>query len=549
MAPVFPEEKMADDSRFPLLGRMKIAGKLASVPILFILAMGGILFYTVQTLEDQRSDAVTLDLTARQRPLIERYVHDVFVVSQGFEGNHQYSRQVLSQTLEALIDGGPAVHTLYRDEKVQLSPAPTPELREKLLEQKDQLRQLFAQADEFLKTSPADPLYASRLKGLEQSSEQLYFLANDAVKLFTAHSEGKIDAMIQREVWAGLAVGLLGILFSWYMARSILTPLGYVVTLAQGIAEGNLGQPRLAVASADEVGQLTLVCNRMLDSLKEVTSQTRMATENLNSASAEILASVQQQASATTEQAAAIQQTTATMEEVGQSGSQIAERSRQVASSAEATSRASRSGSQAVQDMARAMESIREQAEAVAGNIVGLSEKTQAVGEIIAAVNDTAEQSNLLALNAAIEAAAAGEQGRRFSVVADEMKHLADQAKSATVQVRSILEEIQKGINTSVMLTEEAVKRVESGKERADVVEGTIRQMDESIQESVGAFQQIVASTNQQQIGFEQVSQAMKNFRQTTEQTVVSTNQLEKAAANINALSQQLRKTVERYRL
>ena len=104
--------------------------------------------------------------------------------------------------------------------------------------------------------------------------------------------------------------------------------------------------------------------------------------------------------------------------------------------------------------------------EEVAENIVALSEKTQAVGEIIATVNDVAERSNLLALNAAIEAAAAGEQGNRFSVVANEMKNLADQAKDSTVQVRTILSDIQKGINSSVMLTEEAVKRVESGKQQ-----------------------------------------------------------------------------------
>ena len=102
------------------------------------------------------------------------------------------------------------------------------------------------------------------------------------------------------------------------------------------------------------------------------------------------------------------------------------------------------------------MEAIREQVEEVAEKIVALSQKTQAVGEIIATVNDIAEQSNLLALNAAIEAATAGEQGSRFSVVANEMKHLADQAKEATVQVRTILGDIQKGINSSVMLTEEA---------------------------------------------------------------------------------------------
>jgi methyl-accepting chemotaxis protein len=206
-------------------------------------------------------------------------------------------------------------------------------------------------------------------------------------------------------------------------------------------------------------------------------------------------------------------------------------------------------GLQAVQNSTRIMEGIREQAEAVAENVVMLSEKTQAIGEIIATVNDIAEQSHLLALNAAIEAAAAGEHGRSFSVIASEVKNLADQSREATVQVRSILGEIQKGINSSVMLTEEAVKRVESGKQQSDVADRTIREMIENIQQSVQAFQQIVAGSNQQQIGFVQVMQAIRDIGQATQQTAASTRQLEKAAVNLTALAQQLQKAVAIYRI
>ena len=155
------------------------------------------------------------------------------------------------------------------------------------------------------------------------------------------------------------------------------------------------------------------------------------------------------------------------------------------------------------------------------------------VGDILATVNDIAEQSHLLALNAAIEAAAAGEHGRSFSVVAGEIKNLADQSKAATVQVKTILGDIQKEINTSVMLTEEAVKRVDLGKHQADVAASAIRNMAANIDQSVQAFQQIVAGTNQQQIGFENVMQAMKDLSRGSEQAATSTRQTEKAAANL----------------
>jgi methyl-accepting chemotaxis protein len=378
---------------------------------------------------------------------------------------------------------------------------------------------------------------------------ELVKLNNEKAEAAVVHS----NELHSFSLYSTLIVLALTVAISFWLAQTITPaiadPVRTLTEAAKKIAAGNLRQDEMRVLSRDEIGELTGAFNNMLVSIKDMTGQTRVATQNLNSATAEILASTQEQAASTTEQAAAVQQTTATVEEINQSGNQISERAKQVAAAAEAASTTSNAGAQAVVNTSRTMESIREQAEAVAENIVALSEKTQAVGEIIATVNDIAEQSNLLALNAAIEAAAAGDHGRRFSVVANELKNLADQSKASTVQVRTILGEIQKGINTSVMLTEEAVKRVETGKQQAEVAERTIRQMTESTVSSVQAFQQIVAATNQQSIGFDQVTQALKNIRVASQQNAAGTQQMEKAAANLNALGQQLSKSVERYQL
>lgn len=352
------------------------------------------------------------------------------------------------------------------------------------------------------------------------------------------------NAMIVGGLAALTLVGIIGVV----VQRSITRPLGSFMQFVQRVGEGDLTQ-QSSISSNDELGDMGRALDLMVVGLKDVASQARFATENLSSASAEILASTQQQAASTGEQAAAVQQTTTTMEEVTQSGSQISERAKQVAATSESTATASQAGLQAMENTARTMEGIREQAEAVAENVVSLSEKTQAIGEIIATVNDLAEQSHLLALNAAIEAAAAGEHGRSFSVIASEVKNLADQSREATVQVRGILGDIQKGITSSVMLTEEAVKRVDAGKQQADVAKRTIRTMADSIEQSVQAFQQIVAGSNQQQIGFAQVVQAVRDIGQASQQTAAGTQQLEKSALNLTALSQQLQKAVERYRL
>jgi methyl-accepting chemotaxis protein len=339
-------------------------------------------------------------------------------------------------------------------------------------------------------------------------------------------------------------VALLGIA----TRLSITRRLGEFQQLVTLVGQGDL-TAKAAREGGDELGKLAHGLNQVVTRLKNTATETRAVSENLNAAAMELLASAKEQSAVTGEQVAAYQETNATMQQVSQSCSQIAEKAKEVTITAAAVSIANISGLDAVQKTNQTVEAIHEQAEAVAQNIVSLSEKTQAVGDILATVNDIAEQSHLLALNAAIEAAAAGEHGRSFSVVAGEIKNLADQSKAATVQVKTILGDIQKEINTSVMLTEEAVKRVDLGKHQADVAASAIRNMAANIDQSVQAFQQIVAGTNQQQIGFENVMQAMKDLSRTAEQAASGTRQTEKAAANLTDLGAQLGMATEGYRL
>ena len=383
--------------------------------------------------------------------------------------------------------------------------------------------------------------FRSAIKKMQDEENRLL---HDREKEALAKADLALNTILYGTAIAFVLVALVGFIIQ----RSISVPLRGFMGFVERIGTGDLTQ-KAPPASGDEVGKLGEMLDQMVLGLRDLAGQTRTATENLNSASAEILASVQQQVAGTREQAASVQEITATIEEVSQSGSQISERAKQVAASAEATASTTTQGLQSVQIATRSMEAIREQVETFAEHIVALSEKTQAVGEIIAAVTDIAERSNLLALNAAIEAAGAGEQGSRFAVVASEMKNLADQAKESTVQVQSILGAIQKGINSSVMLTEEAVKRAEAGREQAGRTEGVIRQMADTTQESVRAFQQIIAATNQQQIGLDQVTQGMKDIRQAAGQTATASAQLEKAVASVNALSQQLQRAAGRYKM
>jgi methyl-accepting chemotaxis protein len=345
---------------------------------------------------------------------------------------------------------------------------------------------------------------------------------------------------------------LVGVVLTAFIAMatrvSITRRVGEIQRYMTSVGAGDLAQKSVR-ESDDELGTLAKGLNRVVSRLTSMATETRIVTENLNSAAVDFLASAREQSALNGEQVAAYQETSATMQQVSKSCSQMSDRAKEITVTAEAVSIANTTGLDAVQKTNQTVEAIHEQAEAVAQNIVSLSEKTQAVGDILSTVNDIAEQSHLLALNAAIEAAAAGEHGRSFAVVAGEIKNLAGQSKAATVQVKTILGDIQKEINTSVMLTEEAVKRVDLGKHQADQAASAIRNMAANIDQSVQAFQQIVAGTNQQQIGFENVMQAMKDLSRGSEQAATTNRQAEKAAINLADLSKQLGAATEGYRL
>jgi methyl-accepting chemotaxis protein len=424
----------------------------------------------------------------------------------------------------------------------------------------DQHQQIFALAD--MKTNRAqktadnaavEEIWLNQIlpnaRKITTAAEQITAAAQAKQQLDREQLNAASQSTVMALGTATLVSIVIGCGVAVVLSRSMVTTVRSLADRAKQISEGDLRGEAVAKRGADELAQLADGFNVMLTNLRDLTGQILSVTENVNSAASQISSSAKQQASSTKEQAATVQEVTSTMQEISQSGAQIVAKAKEVAAVAEQASSASKSGMDAVQNTNRTMEAIREQVEEVAENIVALSEKTQAVGEIISTVNEIAEQSNLLALNATIEAAEAGAEGSRFSVVAGEMKNLADQAKECTVHVRKILGEIQKAINTSVMLTEEAVKRVESGKQQADVSETVIRQISSTTEESIQAFQQIIGATNQQQVGLEQVAQGMKDIDLAAQQTATGTGQLEQAVVNLSAMSKQLRTAVASYKV
>ena len=376
--------------------------------------------------------------------------------------------------------------------------------------------------------------------------------------------------------------------FFYFFARSLTLPLTNVVEAAQKIAGGNLAVEVTSESRQDEIGTLARAFTLMIQTLKEkaqiaekiaasdltvkVTplsdadtlgnafstmvqkqrSQIQQIIEGANvlaSAGSEIMASVSQLTSGAAETATSVSETTTTVEEVKQTADVTNQKAKHVSELGQRTLEISRAGLKSIEDTVNGMNRIREQMESIADMVVRLSEQSQAIGEIIATVNDIAEQSNLLAVNASIEAAKAGEQGKGFAVVAQEIRSLAAQSKQATTQVRNILFDVQKAIGSAVMATEQGSKAVEEGVKLSTQAGESIDVLAESITEATNAAIQIAASSQQQLIGMDQVVSAMENIREASAQTASTTKQTERAAHDLHNLGQRLQDIVKLYKV
>ena len=276
-----------------------------------------------------------------------------------------------------------------------------------------------------------------------------------------------------------------------------------------------------------------------------VTKRLQAAVSGVNSSATELLAISSQVAAGAAQTATSTNETTATVEEVKQTAQLAQEKAAEVAESSQRLAHVAELGRSTVGESVAGYERVSGQMDVVAQTINQLIDQTRAVGDLITTVNDLAEQSNLLSVNASIEAAKAGEHGKGFTVVAQEVKSLAEQSKQAVTQVRTILSEIQKASGLAVQAAEEGRMAVEAGRDQTLQQNDTAASLAESANQAVQAAVQISASSRQQLAGMEQISQAIDNINQATGQSVSGTRQVEQEVKQLQDLALGLKRLVD----
>jgi len=326
--------------------------------------------------------------------------------------------------------------------------------------------------------------------------------------------------------------------------KTMVDSLNEKVDQAQAISEGNLKIKVNPLSDEDAMGTaFKIMVERLNSQINEITEGVNV----LATSTSEIMASVTQMASSAAETATSVSETTTTVEEVKQTAEVSNHKAKEISESAIKTSEISKEGTKAINNTLEGMNRVKQQMESIANMVVSLSEQSQVVGEITATVNDLAEQSNLLAVNAAIEAAKAGEQGKGFSVVAQEIKNLAERSKEATTQVGGILKDIQKSVSSAVMATEEGGKAVEEGLKLTTISGETISLLSENVDEASNVMIQIAASSQQQLEGMDQMVSAMENIKESSVQAAASTQQSALSVNELKKLGDKLQELMYQY--
>lgn len=342
-----------------------------------------------------------------------------------------------------------------------------------------------------------------------------------------------------------LCVSNIGMFF--VMKKKLFQPINECEGTLDLVSKGDL-TANINFSSRDEIGSIAEKLKEMTENLKDMIKQIAGNAQQVSSASEELSSTALQLRKNAEGQSQQIEQVAAAMAKMSQTIMDVAKNASDTAEISKEATNIAKKGKEAVEKTVHSIQKIADTVKSAANTIDELGKNSNEIGNIIRVIDDIADQTNLLALNAAIEAARAGEQGRGFAVVADEVRKLAERTGKATKEIALMIKKIQEDTSRSVESMNIGVAEVESGVNIASEATSALDMIVESSSRSLDMVQRIAAATEEQSAASEQVSQNIESIVGTTKMTLEAIEQIAQASSELARLASELQRRVDMFK-
>ncbi|MCB1852440.1 MAG: methyl-accepting chemotaxis protein [Gammaproteobacteria bacterium] len=381
---------------------------------------------------------------------------------------------------------------------------------------------------------------------IDELTEQVEAEATVAAAAASAAIDSNLKAQLTTLLVGLVICGLLAILFPSLVTRPLKRVIGTIENLASGSGDLTL---RVQVQSKDELGHLSASLNQFLDKLHDLIKRVAVSSVEVRNAANTLLRlnnetqeMVASQHTATDMVATAVNEMSASAKEVAQSASSAADAARSADSDAS-------KGNERVNSSAASINDLAEDVERAATMINMLERETEGVGSVLDVIRGIAEQTNLLALNAAIEAARAGEQGRGFAVVADEVRTLASRTQQSTKEIHEMIERLQAGARDAVSVMDAGRKKAHASVERAQSAGTSLQEITKAVASISEMNTQIAVSVEEQNAVTEEINRNISDISTTSNRTALLSAETAKASAMLSDHAQNLDKIVQNFNI